>query len=138
MTAIIKEIFLDTPPYFRTFITYNEDNNNSLEVRDVFPCGDKWVSLRVHQKPLLLECERCHNEIQILDETDFGDLIDWNTPWEQFLCEDCHAQIREEVLDGACGVCNTEPCKRGRECWANPWPSILYLCYVAPRKQKAI
>ncbi len=80
-----------------------------------------------------LKCERCNQKIQIIDVDLMGEKIDWNTPWEQYLCEDCYQGIWKDLLDNACGVCETEPCKRGRECWVNPWPRIMYLCYVAPR-----
>ncbi len=70
----------------------------------------------------------------MLKINDFGDEIDCNTPWEQYLCDVCYDKIWKELLDSACGVCNTHPCERGRECWVNPWPKIMYLCYVGHRK----
>lgn len=81
---------------------------------------------------MTLICENCKAEIVKLKEDDFGEPI-WNTRWEQYLCEDCYDKIWKELLDNACPVCETHPCERGRECWVNPFPRIMYLCYVAPR-----
>lgn len=78
-------------------------------------------------------CENCKAPIQQITETEMGDPIDPNTPWEQYLCEDCYDEIWELLLENACGVCRTEQCLRGRECWVNPFPRIMYLCYVAPK-----
>ena len=82
---------------------------------------------------MVLKCENCKQEILRLKEDDFGEPVDWNTRWEQYLCDVCHDKIWKDLLDNACGVCETEPCKRGRDCWVNPWPRIMYLCSVAPR-----
>lgn len=78
-------------------------------------------------------CESCKHEIKQLFSNDFGDKINWHTPWEQYLCDVCHDNIWKDLLDNACGVCHTHPCERGGDCWINPWPQIMYLCYVAPR-----
>lgn len=83
----------------------------------------------------ILRCEKCKCQIKKLDVNDFGELIDWGTRWEQYLCTVCHEEIWNNILAGACGVCETEPCKKGRDCWVNPWPRIMYLCYVAPRRE---
>jgi len=85
----------------------------------------------------ILKCENCKNEIERLKEDDFGMPIDCNARWEQFLCDICHDAIWKNLLDNACGVCKTEPCKKGRDCWVNPFPRIMYLCYVAPRIKDA-
>lgn len=82
---------------------------------------------------MVLKCEKCKSEIVRLEEDDFGNPLDWKTRWEQYLCDDCHDKIWRELFDGACGVCYTHPCEKGRECWVNPWPRIMYLCYVAPK-----
>ena len=87
----------------------------------------------VFAKPISLICEKCKKEIMVLNANELGERIDRNTPWEQYLCDKCYDEIWKILLDGACGVCATEPCKRGRDCWVNPWPHIMYLCYVAPR-----
>lgn len=80
-----------------------------------------------------LKCEICKKEILKLKEDDFGEEIDWNTSWEQYLCDICHAEIWESLLDWACNQCYNHPCEKGRDCWVNPFPRIMYLCYVAPR-----
>lgn len=81
-----------------------------------------------------MKCEICKCELIELKEDDFGVPIDPNTRWEQYLCDECHDNIWKNLLDNACGVCYTHPCEKGRDCWVNPWPRIMYLCYVAPRK----
>ncbi len=81
----------------------------------------------------ILKCENCKHEIKKLKEDDFGEEIDWNTHWEQYLCDDCYAKIWESLLDWACSQCYNHPCEKGRDCWVNPFPRIMYLCYVAPR-----
>lgn len=83
-----------------------------------------------------LKCERCKQEILRLKEDDFGNPIDWSTQWEQYLCDVCCDEIWKSLLDNACGVCHNHPCEHGRDCWVNPWPKIMYLCYVAMRKKK--
>lgn len=132
MSCTIREVFLDKPPYFKTYVTYDKDTDPRLYVRDVFYEDDFAASVVVVKKPMSLKCERCKKEIRVLDEDDFGEPV-WNTFWEQYLCDDCYNKIWDGLLSNACGVCNTEPCKRGRECWVNPFPRIMYLCYVAPR-----
>jgi hypothetical protein len=83
-----------------------------------------------------LICENCKKEL-VHRKEDFGEPIDVEgTRWEQYLCERCHAKIWKALLDGACPVCETHPCEKGRECWVNPFPRIMYLCYVAPRLPK--
>ena len=68
-------------------------------------------------------CEKCNGEIVILKETDFGDPIDFeNTPWEQYLCEDCYDRIWKQLKDDLCPQCRNQPCMKGRDCWINPWP----------------
>lgn len=81
-----------------------------------------------------MKCDECHNELTDIDQTEFGDTIDKSTHWEQRLCDECYNRIWSEIMGGACPVCRTHPCERGRECWVNPWPRLMYLCYVAPRK----
>jgi len=81
----------------------------------------------------MLICERCKKPIKELKEDFEGQPIDKATPWEQYLCEKCYEQIWNNLMDDCCPICRTEPCKRGRDCWINPWPHIMYLCYVAPR-----
>lgn len=132
MSYVIKEVFRQEYPYFQTWITVFRDNDPKLYVQDIFHEPDVTATIIVLKKPIYLMCGNCKKEIKILKEDEFGEPIDWNTPWEQYLCQDCHGKIWKELLDNACGVCETEPCKRGRDCWINPWPRIMYLCYVAP------
>jgi len=80
-----------------------------------------------------LICERCKQPIRKLDKNEFGDSIDWHTPFEQFLCDECCEKIWDELMDDCCPRCNTHPCEKNRDCWINPFPHIMYLCYVAPR-----
>jgi DNA-directed RNA polymerase subunit RPC12/RpoP len=87
------------------------------------------------KKPI---CENCKNEIEILTEDDFGEPIDINNHWEQFLCTECHDKIWKELLDNACPQCRTKPCERGNDCWVNPFPRIMYLCYTAPRVKNKV
>lgn len=78
-------------------------------------------------------CERCKKPIKELKEDFEGQPIDKDVPWEQYLCEECYEQIWNNFMDDCCPICRTEPCKRGGDCWINPWPHIMYLCYVAHR-----
>jgi len=87
--------------------------------------------------PIPLICESCKKELVHLKEDDFGEPIDVDgTCWEQYLCDICHAKIWKALLENACGECRTRPCEHGRDCWVNPFPRIMYLCYVAPRLPK--
>ncbi len=133
MSCVVKEVFLQEHPYFQTYVTFSPGNEHMLYVQDIFHEPDVTGSVIVLKKPVSLSCENCKKEIEVLKEDDSGEPIDWNTPWEQYLCDVCHSKIWDELFKSACGVCETEPCKRGCDCWVNPWPRIMYLCYVAPR-----
>lgn len=133
MSCVIKEIFISEYPYFQTWVTVFPDKDPKLYVQEIFHEPDITSSICVLKKTLSLKCENCKKEISILNEDDFGDKIDWSTPWEQYLCDVCHSKIWDDLLDNACPVCETKPCKKGRDCWVNPFPRIMYLCYVAPR-----
>lgn len=86
--------------------------------------------MEVLRKQLI--CERCKQPIQKLKE-DINGPINWDTPWEQYLCEECYEKIWNNLIDDCCPRCRTHPCEHGRDCWINPWPQIMYLCYVAPK-----
>jgi hypothetical protein len=133
MSWVIKEVFLQEFPYFQTYVTFFPGTEHMLHVQDIFHEQDITGSILVLKKPVSLSCENCKKEIEVLKEDDFGEPVDWNTPWEQYLCDVCHGKIWDELLKSACSVCETEPCKRGRDCWVNTWPRIMYLCYVALR-----
>jgi len=136
MSCVVKEVFLPEYPYFQTYVKVFPDNNPKLYVQEIFHEPDVTGSILVLNKPIYLMCGNCKKEITILKEDDSGEPIDWKTPWEQYLCDVCHSKIWDELLKSACGVCETEPCKRGGDCWVNPWPRIMYLCYVAPRVRR--
>ena len=54
---------------------------------------------------------------------------------EQHLCRRCYGLIWKRTVGYHCHTdCRTQPCKRGDDCWVNPWPSIMYLCFVAKRQ----
>lgn len=84
----------------------------------------------------MLVCSDCKRPIKKLDESIDGDPIDWNTPWEQYLCDVCHDRIWKELFNDCCPRCENHPCERGGDCWINPWPRIMYLCYTGPRIKK--
>lgn len=133
MSCVIKEVFITEYPYFQTWVSVFPDKDPKLYVQEIFHEPDITGAILILKKPISLKCEICKKEIKVLKEDEMGDRIDWNTPWEQYLCDECYAKIWTGLLDNACGVCNTEPCKTGRDCWVNPWPRIMYLCYVAPK-----
>lgn len=74
----------------------------------------------------MLICERCKKPIK-------SEAIDRGIPWEQYLCKECYEQIWDDLMEEHCPECRTHPCEHGGECWINPWPHIMYLCYIAPR-----
>ena len=76
----------------------------------------------------MLTCERCKKPIK-------SEAIDRSVPWEQYLCSECYKQIWNDLMEEHCPECRTRPCERGGECWINPWPNIMYLCYVAPKAE---
>ena len=80
-----------------------------------------------------LICSRCNQPIVKLSEGINGEPIDWNIPWEQYLCDECFDKIWDNLFDECCTQCRNHPCERGGDCWINPFPQIMYLCYVAPR-----
>ncbi len=81
-----------------------------------------------------LVCDRCGHSIKLLlRDPLWGDEIDWNTDWEQYLCDECEEAIWQDLFDECCPRCETHPCERGGDCWINPWPRLMYLCYVAPK-----
>ena len=88
-----------------------------------------------------MKCEKCGCEIGDLvdadeyDEEELADLMN-HTQWEQYLCEGCHQAIWDDKLKAGCEVCETRPCEKGRDCWVNPWPDIMFLCYVGKRRIK--
>ncbi len=53
---------------------------------------------------------------------------------EQHLCLRCYHKIMRNVVFSHCHTdCRTQPCSRGDECWVNPWPHIMYLCFTSKR-----
>ena len=80
-----------------------------------------------------LICERCNQQIVLLTEDELGEPIDWSIKYEQYLCDECYEKIWDELMEDCCPRCNTHPCEKGRDCWINPFPHIMYLCYIAPR-----
>ncbi|MHA1962634.1 MAG: hypothetical protein ACW99U_20780 [Candidatus Thorarchaeota archaeon] len=77
-------------------------------------------------------CQQCGAELDTID--DLGEEIDTTVPYEQYLCSPCHDKIWDALFEELCPQCRTHPCERGRDCWINPWPNIMYLCCVAERK----
>ena len=52
------------------------------------------------------------------------------------LCEPCWCQMNDEAWKerDPCAECETQPCKRGRDCWFNPtFPGVPYETYFADR-----
>jgi len=80
-----------------------------------------------------MKCEQCKNPIKELKEDADGEPINPDIPWEQYLCEICYDKIWDNLFNEHCPECRTHPCEHGGDCWINPWPHIMYLCYVAPR-----
>ena len=66
-------------------------------------------------------CDRCNREIQALTEQEcLDDIIphgwtNWKTA-EYHYCFKCS----DELWQPPCGECETHPCMKGRDCWANP------------------
>lgn len=84
-----------------------------------------------------MRCEKCKSEIVTLIEDPLtGEPLDPLTRWEQHLCDDCYDAIWKQLTDEHCPECRAKPCGKGRECWINPWPQIMYLCYIAPKTQE--
>ncbi len=84
----------------------------------------------------MLICGRCKKSIKYLKENIAGEPIDPDIPWDQYLCEQCFGEIWDNLFKEHCPECRAHLCEHGRECWINPWPHIMYLCYVAPRVEK--
>jgi len=80
---------------------------------------------------MFLTCDNCKEPIEDTDRED--NPYDTNCPWEQHLCEDCYLEIWNDLFKEKCSICENKPCEHGRDCWINPWPQIMYLCYVAPK-----
>ena len=52
---------------------------------------------------------------------------------EQHLCPDCQDKIWNQTVRVHCHTdCRNKPCVHG-ECWVNPWPNLMYLCFVGKR-----
>ena len=66
-------------------------------------------------------CDSCGRELRILSEEEcLEDIIphgwtDWRTAYKHY-CYECS----DEMWDPPCGICETQPCTRGRDCWATP------------------
>ena len=89
---------------------------------------------RKSEENMTLICEDCKKELETIYQDEFGEPVDPGMAWEQYLCRGCYDKIWNVLMDNACPTCRTRPCERGRDCWVNPWPRIMYLCYVAPLK----
>jgi hypothetical protein len=91
-------------------------------------------------------CDECGKELRTLSEDECLDDImshGW-TKWRSAIkhyCYDCSDKIEEKIGYPPCDECETQPCERGRDCWASPPLHIFpYETYYAelkpPRKHK--
>ena len=85
-------------------------------------------------------CDECGKELQTLSEDEcLEDIMPhgW-TKWEtahKHYCYGCSDKIEEEIGYPPCDECETQPCERGRDCWANPPLHIFpYETYYAELK----
>ena len=85
-----------------------------------------------HDRPF---CNNCKKEIQALTEDECLEDIcghgwsNWRTAQVHY-CYECS----DLLWQPPCGECETHPCERGRECWANPPLHIFpYETYYAER-----
>ena len=66
-------------------------------------------------------CDSCGRELRRLSEEEcLEDIIphgwtDWRTAYKHY-CYECP----NELWDPPCGICETQPCHRGSDCWATP------------------
>jgi hypothetical protein len=66
-------------------------------------------------------CDYCNKELVALREEEaLGDIephgwTDWRTA-SVHACFECY----DNMWEPPCGECETHPCQKGRECWANP------------------
>jgi len=93
-------------------------------------------------------CDECGEEIQAIPEEEaVGDIIGHG--WSNYLtannhvCTSCSTKRWHQLYKQAdpCGICNTEPCKRGGECWWSPpfslwWPYETYYADVLEEKAR--
>lgn len=92
-----------------------------------------------HDKPF---CDECGKELKALTEEEALNEIlgcgwvDWKTAHKHY-CHNCSEKICKKVGYPPCEICETQPCERGRDCWATPPLHIFpYETYYAELKPK--
>jgi len=99
------------------------------------------VTEQQFEYPIVLLCDFCHEKIEVLDEDDA--LIDiephgWSK-WKSAqvkCCFDCQERLMDEANYPPCDECETQPCEKGRDCWAEgryPIHILPYETYYAAR-----
>jgi len=80
-------------------------------------------------------CDNCKEELQRLTEEEC--LNDWIPHgWTKWRTADKHYcyECSDKLWDPPCGECRTQPCTRGRDCWASPPLHIFpYETYYAEK-----
>jgi len=84
-------------------------------------------------------CDECGKKVKALSERAALDDItphgwtNWKTAGK-ILCETCEEKILKDANFPPCDECETHPCERGRDCWAEgryPIHRIPYETYTA-------
>ena len=82
-------------------------------------------------------CDECRGELvawtrEQAEETVICGWPDWRSAHKHY-CQDCYDVMFDKWAEAAgfpaCGNCETEPCKRGRECWDHRDPPLHWFPY---------
>lgn len=70
-------------------------------------------------------CDVCRQELKAWTEEEALEAVppcgwhDWKTAAVHY-CHDCADRLMDQAGFPPCGICETHPCERGRDCWATP------------------
>ena len=90
----------------------------------------------IHGKP---HCDICKQELKHAEdeETHYAEGEHQGLFWkgaDVMYCEDCSDKLMDKVGYPPCGECETQPCEKGRDCWASPPLHLFpYELYVAEK-----
>ncbi len=93
----------------------------------------------LHGKP---HCDVCKSELKhaLDEETHYAegkhDGFFWKSAIKHY-CRECSEKLCDQVNYPPCGECRTQPCEKGRDCWASPPLHLFpYETYCADKQTR--
>lgn len=87
-------------------------------------------------------CDECGKEMRIVSDEEAertGEPNGFGLPAHAHVCNECFDALHHAAWEDRdpCGECETQPCKRGRDCWFEPNIGYPYETYFADLKTEA-